>query len=275
MWHRLGLEEACWVSPDEARRLAPILKVDDVLACTFCPTDGLASPAGVTQGYAAAARRHGARLREGVAVTGVDVRRGRVCGVTTTAGPVRAPLVFNCAGPWAAEVGRLAGLDLPVQPYRRHVYVTGPFPELPRSAPMTVDFATSFYFHPEGEGVLFGMSDRSEPPSFSTDVDWEFLERTVEVAAHRAPGLEGAAIQTAWAGLYETTPDHQAILGPVSALEGFWCACGFSGHGFMQAPAVALVLAEMLLEARPRVDLSAFGPDRFSRGELVAERNVI
>lgn len=275
MWHRIGLTEARWVTREEARQLVPILNVEDVLGGTFCPSDGLASPADVTWGYAAAARRHSARLYEGVAVTAVRSHGGRVCGVTTSAGDVAAPVVFNCAGPWAAEVGRMAGVDVPVKPYRRHVFVTDAVPELPKKTPMTVDFASSFYFHPEGEGLLMGMSDRQEPSTFSTDVDWDFLERTVQVAARRAPALERAGIRTAWAGLYETTPDHQAIVGPAEGVEGFWCACGFSGHGFMQAPAVGLVLAQMLVEGRSEVDVSAFSHDRFARGQLVAERNII
>jgi sarcosine oxidase subunit beta len=155
------------------------------------------------------------------------------------------------------------------------VLVTDAFPDVPRSTPMTVDFATSLYFHPEGDGVLIGMSDRQEPSMLRTDVNWDFLERMVETAARRAPALERAGVHTAWAGLYESTPDHQAILGPVGEVEGFWCACGFSGHGFMQAPAVGLVLAQLLLDGRSEVDVSRFGHDRFARGELVAERNVI
>ena len=274
-WHRWGLEEARWVTPEEARELVPVLDVGDLLGGTFCPTDGLASPADVTAGYAGAARRLGARLREHVAVSAVDIAGGRVRGVRTSAGDVATPLVFDCAGAWSAELGRMAGVDVPVRPFRRHVFVTDGFPEVPRGSPMTVDFATSFYFHPEGDGVLIGMSDRAEPSTFSTEVSWDFLERTVEAAARRAPALERAGIRTAWAGLYESTPDHQAVLGPVREVEGFWCACGFSGHGFMQAPAVGLVLAQLLTEGRSEVDVSAFAHDRFARGELVAERNVI
>ncbi|HKF77386.1 MAG TPA: FAD-binding oxidoreductase [Candidatus Dormibacteraeota bacterium] len=274
-WHGWGLAEARWVSPEEAHRLVPVLDVEDVIGGTFCPTDGLASPADVTAGYAGAARRHGARLREHVAVTGVDVDGGRVRAVRTDAGDIATPVVFDCAGAWSAEVGRMAGVNVPVRPFRRHIFVTGAFPEVPRSTPMTVDFATSFYFHPEGDGVLLGMSDRQEPSTFSTDVDWELLERLVPIAAHRVPALERAGIRTAWAGLYETTPDHQAVLGPVEDVEGFWCACGFSGHGFMQAPAVGLVLAELLVEGRSEVDISPLSHGRFRRGELVAERNVI
>jgi sarcosine oxidase subunit beta len=275
MWHRVGLTEARWVDPAEAAKMVPILNVDDVIGCTFCPTDGIASPADVTSGYASAARRLGARLKEGVEVTGIDVASGRVQGVSTSAGDIATRMVVNCAGAWAASIGRLAGLEIPVLPYRRHIAVTSTFPALPRTTPMTVDFRTSLYFHPEGDGVLIGMSDRAEPPGFVTDVSWEFLEKMFEQAAMRAPALAGAGIKTAWAGLYESTPDHQAILGPVGELDGFWCAAGFSGHGFMQAPAAALLLTELLLDHKSEIDISPFAFDRFARGALVTERNII
>jgi sarcosine oxidase subunit beta len=275
LWHRVGLTEARWVDPDEAARMVPVLNVEDVLGCTFCPTDGIASPADVTMGYAASARRLGARLTEGVEVTGIDVSAGRVQGVRTSSGDVATRLVFNCAGAWSSSVGRMAGLEIPVLPYRRHIAVTGTFPAVPRTMPMTVDFQTSLYFHPEGDGVLIGMSDREEKPGFSTEVDWTFLERMFAQAARRAPALAGAGVKTAWAGLYEVTPDHQAILGPAPELEGFWCAAGFSGHGFMQAPAAALLLAQLLMDKRTDIDISTFAFDRFARGALVTEKNVI
>jgi sarcosine oxidase subunit beta len=275
MWHRVGLTEARWVDPAEAAKMVPVLNVDDVLGCTFCPSDGIASPADVTSGYVAAARSLGARLKEGVAVTGIDTASGRVQGVRTSAGDIATRMVVNCAGAWAASIGRLAGLEIPVLPYRRHIAVTGTFPAVPRTTPMTVDFHTSLYFHPEGDGVLIGMSDRSEPPGFGTDVNWEFLEKMFEQAARRAPVLAGAGVKTAWAGLYESTPDHQAILGPVAELEGFWCAAGFSGHGFMQAPAAALLVTQLLLDHTSEIDISTFAFERFARGALVTERNVI
>jgi sarcosine oxidase subunit beta len=275
LWHRVGLSEARWVDPAEAQRMSPILNVDDVLGCTFCPTDGIASPADVTSGYAAAARRLGARLKEGVAVTGIDVAGGRVQGVRTSTGDVATRLVFNCAGAWSAAIGRMAGLEIPVLPYRRHIAVTGTFPAVPRNNPMTVDFQTSLYFHPEGDGVLIGMSDREEPPGYATDVNWEFLEKMFAQAARRAPALSAAGVKTAWAGLYEVTPDHQAILGPMPELEGFWCAAGFSGHGFMQGPAAALLLTQLLLDHKSEIDISSFAFERFARGALVKERNVI
>src|ERR1700694_2163954 len=275
MWHRVGLTEARWVDPAEAAKMVPVLNVDDVLGCTFCPTDGIASPADVTSGYTAAARRLGASLREGVEVTGIDVASGRVQGVRTSKGDISTRMVVNCAGPWAASIGRMAGLEIPVLPYRRHIAVTGPFPAVPRTTPMTVDFRSSLYFHPEGDGVLIGMSDRAEPPGFGTDVNWEFLEKMFEQAARRAPALAGAGVKTAWAGLYEITPDHQAILGPIGEVEGFWCDAGFSGHGFMQAPASALLLTQLLMDHRSDIDISSFAFDRFAKGVLVKEKNVI
>jgi sarcosine oxidase subunit beta len=123
--------------------------------------------------------------------------------------------------------------------------------------------------------VLIGMSDREEAPGFSTDTSWEFLEKMFAQAARRAPALAGAGVKTAWAGLYEVTPDHQAILGPMRELEGFWCAAGFSGHGFMQAPAAALLLTQQLLDHTSEIDISSFGFERFAKGALVKERNVI
>jgi sarcosine oxidase, subunit beta len=276
MWHRVGLADARWVDPQEAARMVPVLNVEDVLGCTFCPSDGIASPADVTGGYIAAARRHGARLHEGVAVTGIDVTGGRVSGVRTTGGDVATRVVFNCAGAWAGEIGGLAGAEIPVRPYRRHIFVSDTFPAVTRTSPMTVDFTSTFYFHPEGDGVLFGMSDPAEPSTFNQDVSWDFLERVVAAAAHRAPRIaEEASVRTAWAGLYETTPDATAILGPVGALDGLWCACGFSGHGFMQAPAAALLLAQRLLDGKSEIDIDAFSPDRFAAGRLLTERNVI
>src|SRR3981081_1883742 len=202
MWHRVGLTEARWVDPAEAARMVPVLNVDDVLGCTFCPSDGIASPADVTSGYATAARRHGARLKEGVEVIGIDVASDRVQGVRTSAGDITTRLLVNCAGARAASIGRRPGLEIPVLPYRRHIAVTGTFPAVARTNPMTVDFRTSLYFHPEGDGVLMGMSDREEPPGYVTDVNWDFLERMFEQAAFRAPALAGAGGKTALGGLY-------------------------------------------------------------------------
>ena len=274
MQQRCGLDDVRLLSVAEALELVPYVRSDDLTAATFCPSDGLAGPNEITLGYAAAARRHGATIIEGAEVTAIRRDGDSVRGVVAAGCDVSAPLVVNCAGPYAAVVANLAHIDVPVKPYRRHLFLTERF-ELDPSPPMTVDFRTSFYFHPEGDGLMLGMSDPDEPSSFSTDVAWDFLEHLVEHASHRLPTLERAAIRTGWAGLYEVTPDNQAIIGQAVGAEGFWLCCGFSGHGFMQAPAAGHLLAERLLGRTPEIDLSAFDPERFARGDVRPEVAVI
>jgi sarcosine oxidase subunit beta len=208
-------------------------------------------------------------------VIGIDVSGDRVQGIKTSAGDVATRVVFNCAGAWSGAIGRMAGLEIPVLPYRRHVAVTGAFPAVPRTNPMTIDFQTSLYFHPEGDGVLIGMSDRSEAPGFDTDVSWDFLEKMLEQAARRAPALATAGIKTAWAGLYETTPDHQAILGPVPGVDGVWIAAGFSGHGFMMSPVVGRSIASAIAGDPLDDYLRGFSLGRFARGELIPEPAIV
>jgi sarcosine oxidase subunit beta len=275
MWHRAGVRDARWVTPEEARQLSPAITADGVLGGTFCPSDGISSPNDATAGYAQAARRLGATVEEGVEVIGVDVERGRVTAVVTSAGTVATPLLFNCAGAWSAGIATMAGVSLPVEPYPRHVFVTEACPAIPRDNPMTIDFGSSLYFHPEGDGVLFGMGERDEVPSYATDVDWDFLEKVEGVAGARVPALLDAGIKTAWVGLYETTPDHQPFLGPMVEVEGLWCACGFSGHGFQMAPAVGHLLTQLRLDGRSDIDLTQFSPARIRAGSWQPEHNVV
>jgi len=275
MWHETGVTDARWLEPREVRELAPLVQGDDILGGTFCPSDGIASPHAVTLAYSGAARKLGVNLLEGVEVEGIVHDAFRVQSVRTTAGEISTSAVFNCAGAWARKIGAMAGIDVPVEPYPRNIFVTDPVLEVSRQHPMTIDFATSFYFHPEGDGLLFGMGMRDEKPSFSTDVDWGVLDAMAEVIDRRAPRLGTAGIQTAWAGLYEMTPDHQPILGPVDSLDGFWCACGFSGHGFQQAPAVGYLLAQWFSGEQPQVALDVFAHRRFATGNVEPEKNVV
>ena len=268
-----GLSDVVEVDTAEIGRLVPGLRTSDLQGGTFCPTDGIAGPSEMTQGYAHAARKHGVRIIEGLEITGLEHRRG-AWRVTTTRGEIRADKVACCAGAWSGKLGEMAGIDVPVSPYRRHIFVTKPFAPVTRQTPMTVDIRTSFYFHPEGDGVLLGMTDPAEPSSFRTDVDWDFLDHLVEHATQRFPGLESAEIMTGWAGLYEVTPDHQAIIGE-SERPGLWLCCGFSGHGFMQAPAVGDLCSDLMLGREPAFSLDALRPSRFAEGDYTQERAVI
>ncbi len=273
MQHRAGLRDVRLLTRDEVAEIVPELNMDDVVGGSFCPSDGLAGPNEVTSGYVAAARRSGAQVMDGVGVEAIERDGDAVSAVVAAGTRISTPLVVNCAGPYAAAVGALASVDVPVRPYRRHLFLTETF-ALGREPPMTVDMATSFYFHREGDGLLLGMSDPAEPSSFDTTVDWSFLEHLVEHATHRLPVLERAAIKAGWAGLYEVSPDNQAIVGE-SELGGFWLCCGFSGHGFMQAPAVGRLLAAKITGATPEIDLLPFDPGRFARGATIPESAVI
>ena len=264
------------LTPEEAGRLIPGLRIDDLRVATFCPKDGYADPYSVAMAFAAAARRLGARILEGHAVTSLDRQGDRITGVRTSAAAFAADVVVNAAGPWAAEVARLAGLDVPILPYRRQVFVTEPFADLPEQLPMVIDFLPHFYFRREGPGILFGMTDLHEPPSFNTTVDWTFLEQVVERALHRIPPLARASVRRGWAGLYDTTPDSNPILGAVPGLDGFIMAAGFSGHGFMLSPAVGECLAELIATGTSRaIDLSPLAIDRFQSGALRQEATII
>ncbi|MDQ6711767.1 MAG: FAD-binding oxidoreductase [Candidatus Dormibacteraeota bacterium] len=269
-----GLTDVVELEPAQARGMVVGLRTDDLSAATFCPSDGLAGPNEVTYGFANAAKRQGALIMEDTPVEAFLMSGGTVTGVRTAAGEIEAPHTVICAGPWSAPVGGMVGVPIPITPSRRQVFLTESFTGIRRSSPMTIDFHTSFYFHPEGEGVLFGMSDPATPPGDDTRVDWSFLEKITAVAERRWPPLLDTRVKTAWAGLYENTPDFQPLIGPLQA--GLWIAAGFSGHGFMMAPVVGKWLADWIAGGAPPVDLSAFAPDRFAGGATVEpERNVV
>ncbi|MGZ5327773.1 MAG: NAD(P)/FAD-dependent oxidoreductase [Actinomycetota bacterium] len=264
------------LTPEEAAELVPGLSVDGVLAATFCPDDGIADPAGLTQGYATVARRAGADLRLGVTVTGVTTDGDRVTGVDTSDGPIGASVVVNAAGPWAGVLAASAGVTLPLEPIPRNVVTTGAFPGVPERRTLVIDAGTSCYFHREGEGVLMGMGDPDERPSFETVVDERFVaERLLPTAVSVFPPLVEAGVASSWCGLYEMTPDRHPIVGS-APVEGFWLANGFSGHGFQHAPVVGKILAELIVDGEARtVDVTELGFERFAAGRLTAEGHVV
>ncbi len=263
------------LSPDEIKARWPYLYVDDLRGGTFCPEDGYADPYMAAMGFANAARRLGVRIEEQTEVTGIRIEGGRVRGVETTRGPISAPVVVNVAGPWGGVVARMAGFDLPVKPYRRQVFVTKPLESIPKPVPMILDIEPAFYFRGEGPGILMGMSDPDEPSSFNTNWDYAFLEKVIDQAVHRAPILEDAEINRGWGGLYAITPDDNPIIGSLPGAEGFFCAIGFSGHGFQQAPTVGRILGELILDGETDFDLSPFAHDRFDKVTGKAETRVV
>ncbi|MBI5956413.1 MAG: FAD-binding oxidoreductase [Chloroflexi bacterium] len=273
--HRLGVMTE-WLTGDEVSARLPLMRLDDVLAATWHPRDGLADPNGVVQGYISGARRLGAKCLAEVEVTGLRVEGGRVRGVQTRQGEIATPVVVNAAGSWAGQVGAMAGVEVPVVPVRRQIAVTTPIPQLPRDFPFVIDFAQSLYFHREGPGLLTGMSNPNEPPGFDqrVDHDWELVH--FEAAMARIPLLAEVGISNRWAGLYEVSPDAHPILGKVPEVEGFYCIAGFSGHGFMHGPVCGLLLAEEILDGQAHtLGISSLRLSRFREGKPIVEYNVV
>jgi len=274
MWSRMGVP-ARRVDPASAKELSPYARTDDVRFGTFCAKDGYADPSSMLNGYVARAREGGATFIEGAAVIAITCAGARVSGARTRDDEFVASTVVDAAGPWAAEVAKLAGVELAIQPLRRHIFVTGPIDGLDADFPLTIEFATGLYAHRESGGVLLGMPDPREKPGFDDSVNSDFTPAVVERALSRFPILERATIKNGWAGLYEDTPDKHPILGPVDELAGFICAAGFSGHGVMHAPVTGELIAELIVDGRTSLDIGPLSAARFRSDELVREHNVI
>jgi sarcosine oxidase subunit beta len=257
------------ISLDEAKEIVPDIYTEDVVASTYCPSDGYTDPYEIAQGYARQARKLGAKIMEKTSVTAINTEGDKVISVETEKDNISTPVVINAAGPWAGEIGKLAGLDLPIKPYRRQIFTSGPFKPFKEKGymlPMVVD-TSGVYMRSEGDCILMGYADKSEPPSFNQNLEWGFLDKLVEPAMTRIPAFEDLEINDGWAGLYDTTPDHHAILGEVPELKGFIMAAGLSGHGFMHSPAIGVTLSELILEGKPKsVDISPLTIERFKDG---------
>jgi sarcosine oxidase, subunit beta len=273
----LGLKDVRLVSGGEIRSMFPQLRGDDIVGGSFCATDGFVDPYSAMIGFMTWACDHGAKLWKNTQVTAIR-RNGAVEAVETTRGPIASRTVVNCAGPWAAEVAAFAGINLPVQPLRRMLVPTEPFDQFPHTAPMIIDMSNGFHFRPEALGFLLAWNDPEETPGFKPDFDPGFVEKILTRAADRVPCFENLAVnpKRAWAGLYEMTPDHHPILGPVEEVPGFFLANGFSGHGVMHAPATGKILSDMILTgACDLVDTSLLRLSRFAEGKLIHESAVL
>jgi sarcosine oxidase, subunit beta len=306
----LGLKNVELVSREDIVQMVPQLRADDIIGGTFCPTDGFVDPHSVMMGFMLNARERGVRLWLDTQVTGIDVepsdtgtalsrlprldralvpptRAGatpalpdqrRIRGVMTTRGPVSTRIVVNAAGAWAAEVACLAGAELPVQPLRRQLVPTEPFDQLPTRFPMVIDMSTGFHFRREGKGILLAWNDPEETPGFKTDFDPSFIEKILTRAASRVPCLIDAEVnpRRAWAGLYEMTPDHHAIIGSSPNVEGLYFVNGFSGHGVMHSPASGRITADLILQGHSDlIDATQLSIERFREGKLLEETAVL
>jgi len=275
----LGLKNVRMPSAVEIAQMVPQLRSDDVLGGSFCPTDGFVDPYSVMTGFIKRAVEGGATVWKSSEVHEVMRNGDQVFRVKTTGGEVQAPVVVNAAGAWAAEIAKMAGVDLPVTPLRRMLIPTEPFDGVSHEVPMVIDMTNGFHFRPESRGFLLAWNDPEETPGYKFDVDPEFIEKVLTRAADRVPCFENLAVdpKRAWAGLYEMSPDHHGIIGNFEELPGFYAANGFSGHGVMHAPATGRIIADLITSGSTKIvdNVLLLSPQRFKSGQLLHETALL
>ena len=272
-----GLSTASLVTREDIVKMVPQLRSDDIIGGSFCSTDGFVDPYSVMTGFTLRAIDQGAQLVRDAEVTGLTLDAQGVRSVETAQGSIAARTVVNAAGAWSAQIAKMAGIDLPVEPLRRMLVPTEPFDKIAPSAPMVVDMSTGFHFRPEGLGLLMAWNDPEEKPGYKTTVDRGFIEKVLTHAVRRVPVFEELEVNPsrAWAGLYEMTPDHHPVLG-ASPVGGLFFATGFSGHGVMHSPATGKILADLILKGTTDlINPKLLDYARFAEGRLIEETAVL
>ena len=272
MQQRIGID-ARVISDDDMRALDPAIDTTGLVCGAFEPGGGYADPALAASSFADAADRLGVTLMKKTRVTGVSIESGRVTGVKTTAGDIASPIVINVASVWGAEVAAMAGARIPIR-VSRHAAVIVQRPTRWRTpTPVWADLTTGWYFKPERHagmmvGSLADLEDEVDIDSHNTHPTFEEIETYAMAALKRFPPMEEGAAQGGWAGLYDVTPDWQPVIDRMPDVDGFYSACGFSGHGFKIAPAVGRAVAELVLDGCcTTYDLGMFRYSRFDAHE--------
>jgi sarcosine oxidase subunit beta len=261
------------ITPAEAEEIVPHLNLNNIEGGTFCPTDGHANPFKVTEAYAEAAERLGVDIYTYTEALDVKTEKGKIKGVKTDKGFIKTDKVVNAAGGYAKSIGKMVGVEIPVKSERHQILVTERVE--PLQGPMVMSFSYNIYCQQTPDGsFIMGYGDPDEPESHNVKSSWQFMEEMAKKATNLLPVLGNLRVVRQWAGLYNVTPDAQPILDQSNKIDGFYMAVGFSGHGFMIAPMTGVVLAEMILEEEPTLDLD-LTIDRFEKGNLILEPSVV
>lgn len=276
--HRYGVPSR-EVSRDDIHEIAPYVSLDGIVGGTFSPSDGYADPHGAIQGLWDRCKEMGVTILFQTEVTGLKRDGDRLTAAVTPAGDVEGGTFINAAGAWCGELGRWVGVELPVAPVRRMLFVTKPMPPetsgIRADMPMTIDMGSGVYFRRESGGVLFGLANTKEPPGYDMTIDWNFFEVMIDAAMKRVPVMAEAEILRGWSGLYDTSPDEHAVLGLIPGFSNFWLISGFSGHGFMQAPIAARLVVEKMVDGAASIDIHPLRIERFAEGRPLHETNII
>lgn len=261
------------VSPYQAHLINPFINPQAIIAASYSPRDGFAQPSRVVHAYGEAARQLGVTLCEDTEVLDIDAAGGEVRAVHTNRGSIRTSTVICAAGAWSTRLGGMAGVYLPIEPLRRQIGMTPQGAKPLPTVPFTLDLSTTLYFHNYLNGMLLGISNQDQEPGFCREFDYQWLPAFNTAAEVVAPSLANRELEVGWAGLYENTPDHNAMIGSSDTIAGFMYATGFSGHGFLQGPAVGELVRDMYLGRESFMDAARFSAARFA-GDLSLVREV-
>ncbi len=261
----------------EPSELKPILKgvvLDDIAVASTCKEDSWVNPSILLQGYYDSCIRHEVIVLEHTEIQTLKEEKGYLRAVSEVE-TIDADTVVIAAGAYSAPLGRSIGVEIPIQPFKRQMFYVEGLPSVAKTNLLLFDMHNKVALVNRVEGSIVGVHDRSVPGSFDETINLDDALYVKNVAAHRIPSIKEAELTGGIAGLYEMTPDRNAILGCIPNVKGLFCAAGFSGHGIMHAPIVGKIVAEMILKDKPSVDVSQFSPNRFLNNKQVYEQIVI
>jgi glycine/D-amino acid oxidase-like deaminating enzyme len=275
MHRRLGIHSSV-LSAQDLLKLEPLLFHEDLACGAYEPDGGYADPALAANSMCEAARKLGVEVLQRTAVTGLEIERGQIVGVSTNQGEFATRTVINVAGPWGSEIAAMAGAEIPILPSRHPVVLMHRPPPWRKPTPVWIDLVNGAYFKPEGQAGILAGSIRTEegevrvdPESFSESPSYQEIAGYSELMMKRFPVMNEGLAKGGWAGLYDVTPDWQPVIDQIPQVHGFYCAIGFSGHGFKLGPAVGRIMSELVLEGKCHsYDISVFRYARFRAGEL-------
>ncbi len=259
---------------EETSKKFPFMNLSGMKVAAYCPSDGHANPHLTTFGYARAAQKMGVEIQTHTRAESIEVKNDRVVAVVTSRGRIETGTVVNAAGGYSREIGLMAGLDLPTESYRHQIFVTEPLEHILN--PLVISFEHNFYIRQTTAGnFIMGQGDKDELPGHDITPTWRFLKEMTAKMPRFFPFLKDIRVLRHWAGLYNMSPDAQPIIDKSDKIEDFYMAIGFSGHGFMLAPAVGEALAEWIAWGEPKsVDISNLSLQRFKHG-FTREKNVV
>jgi glycine/D-amino acid oxidase-like deaminating enzyme len=267
------------ITAQEARALVPGLNTEDGAAFAFEEDAGYGDGYGTTVAFAARARDLGVEVMQQTPATAITVERGKVEGVLTSRGAIACGTVVNAAGPWADRLARMVGVDLPLklELIEEGIIKAPPGESYPVDTPSVYDFVNGLSYRPEGQGQVMAEGNSYykgplDPDGYPTQPSDAYIEDVAQRLARSMPRLGAGTVRGGWAGLLEGTPDFHPVLGPVPGVAGFLMCCGFSGHGFKEAPVTGRLIAELILDGRASLDVAPLSIERFRAGALLRSR---